>query len=41
MPRFTIGFSVVRDDYPHGGAIGMLQHVVAAGHVMDEKAATL
>ena len=36
-----VGASVVWDDYAHGGPIGMLQHVVAAGHMVDEKAGTL
>jgi len=33
--------SVVRDDDAYGGTIGMLQHVMAAGHMVDEKAGTL
>jgi hypothetical protein len=36
-----VGASVVRDDYAYGGTIGMLQHVMAAGHMVDEKAGTL
>ena len=36
-----VGASVVRDDYAYGGTIGMLQHVMAAGHIADEKADTL
>jgi hypothetical protein len=35
-----VGASVVRDDYAYGGTIGMLQHVMAAGHMLDEKAGT-
>jgi hypothetical protein len=27
----------VRDNYTCGGTIGMLQHVMAAGHMVDEK----
>ena len=36
-----VGASVVRDHYAYGGTIGMLQHVMAAGHMVDEKAGTL
>ena len=36
-----VGASVVRDDYAYGGTIGMLQNVMAAGHMVDEKAGTL
>ena len=36
-----VGASVVWDDYAYGGTIGMLQHVMAAGHMVDEKAGTL
>jgi hypothetical protein len=36
-----IGASVVRDDYAYGGTIGMLQYVMAAGHMVDEKAGSL
>jgi hypothetical protein len=36
-----VGASVVRDDYAYGGTTGMLQHVMAAGHMVDEKAGTL
>jgi len=32
---------VVRDDDTDGGTIGMLQNVMAAGHMVDEKAGTL
>jgi hypothetical protein len=36
-----VGASVVRDDYAYRGTIRMLQHVMAAGHMVDEKAGTL
>jgi hypothetical protein len=36
-----VGASVVRDDYAYRGTIEMLQHVMTAGHVVDEKAGTL
>jgi hypothetical protein len=36
-----VGASVVRDGYAHDGTIGMLQHVMAAGHMVDEKAGAL
>ena len=41
MARFTSALPLVRDDYAYGGTIGMLQHVMAAGHMVDEKAGTL
>jgi hypothetical protein len=34
-----VGASVIRDDYAYGGTIGMLQHVMAAGRMVDEKPA--
>ena len=36
-----VGASVVRDDYAYGGTIGMLQHVMPAGRMVDEKACSL
>ena len=33
-----VGASVVRDDYAYRGTIGVLQHVMATGHMADEKA---
>jgi hypothetical protein len=36
-----VGASVMRGDYAHRGPIGVLQHIVAAGHMVDEKAGTL
>ena len=36
-----VGASVVRDDYAYGGTIRMLQHVMAASRMADEKAGSL
>jgi hypothetical protein len=36
-----VGASVVRDDYAYGGTFGMLQHVMPAGNMVDEKAGSL
>ena len=41
MPRFMSALPWCGDNYTCGGTIGMLQHVMAAGRMVDEKAGTL